>query len=88
MSQQWTRSLNAIIKGKKKQIFGSFLKMKFYIHFTMLHTLSNCIDGAWIDSWLGKLDVTVIDAIMFHLPISTKFKSFQMLSTSFLNHIV
>ena len=54
----------------------------------MLHTLSNCIDGAWIDSWLGKLDVTVIDAIMFHLPISTKFKSFQMLSASFLNHIV
>ena len=54
----------------------------------LLHTLSNCIDGAWIDSWWGKLDVTVIDAIIFHLPISTKFKSFQMLSTSFLNHIV
>ena len=56
----------------------------------LVHAVCNFIDGAWIDPWRDKLDAVVIDAMSatFHLPISTKFGSFQMLSLSFMNYIV
>ena len=53
----------------------------------LVHAVCNFIDGAWIDPWRDQLDAVVIDAMSatFHLPKSTKFESFQMLSLSFIN---
>lgn len=44
----------------------------------------------YFDPWQDKLDVVVTDAMsaIFHLTNSTKFESFQMLSSSFVNYIV
>ena len=55
-----------------------------------VHVSYNSIDiSAWIDLWWDKLDVAVINVMMaiFHLPKSTKFESFQMLPSSFINYI-
>ena len=48
----------------------------------LMHALCYSIDSAWIDPWRDELDVVVIDVIsvIFHLPKSTKFESFQILS--------
>ena len=56
----------------------------------LVHAVCNSLDGAWIHLWRDKLHVVVIDAMgaIFHLPKSTKFESFQMLSSSFINYIV
>ena len=56
----------------------------------LVHPVCNSIEGAWIDPCQDKLDVVVIDAMsaIFHLLKSTKFESFQMLSSSLVNYIV
>ena len=57
----------------------------------LVHVVCNSTDSAWIDPWQGKVDVAVmIDAMraIFHLPRSTKFESFLLLSSSFLNNMV
>ena len=55
----------------------------------LVNAVCNSIDGAWIDQWRDKLDAVVIDAMsaIFHLRKSTKYESFQMLSSSFINYI-
>ena len=55
----------------------------------LVHAVCNSIDGAWIVPWRDKLDVVVIDAMsaILHFPKSTKFESFEMLSSSFTNYI-
>ena len=54
------------------------------------HAVYNSIDGAWIDPWRDKLDVvvTVATSAIFYFPKQTKFESFQMLLSSFINNIV
>ena len=56
----------------------------------LVHAACNSIDYAWIDSYRDKLDVVVINKMsaIFHLPKSTKFESFQISSSSFINYIV
>ena len=51
----------------------------------LVYGVCNSIDGAWIDSWLNKVDVM---SIMFHLPKSNTFERSQMLTLSFINQIV
>ena len=55
-----------------------------------VHAVCKSMEGAWIDPWQDKLDVTVIDAIstIFHLPKSTKFEIFQMSPSPLINYIV
>ena len=55
----------------------------------LVHAACYSIDSAWIDPWQDKLDVVVIDGMsaIFHVHKSKKFESFQILSSSFINHI-